>query len=141
MSKRLMMVLCVLFACAGVAAGCGGDDEDAGGGSGGASSEPGTTEGAKVIDVKSMEGAKGEVTYCTGKDTSGDLKEGLERFSEENEAAGLSAKILEFPTSADEQRNQFVQRQRAKSPECDVFEADVVWTCLLYTSPSPRDRS
>ena len=28
---------------------------------------------------------------------------------------GLTAKLLEFPTSADQQRNQFVQRQQAKS--------------------------
>ena len=36
--------------------------------------------------------------------------------------------MLEFSTSADEQRTQFVQRQEAKSGECDVFYADVIWT-------------
>ncbi len=32
------------------------------------------------------------------------------------------------PASADEQRNQFIQRQQARSADCDVFGADVVWT-------------
>ena len=41
-------------------AGCG---DDGGGGSGGGG-EAGSTGDAKVIDVKSMEGAKGTVTYC-----------------------------------------------------------------------------
>ena len=35
---------------------------------------------------------------------------------------------LEFSTSADEQRAQFVQRQEAKSGECDIFSSDVIWT-------------
>jgi multiple sugar transport system substrate-binding protein len=49
-------------------------------------------------------------------------------FNEENKANGLSARLLEFPESADEQRNQFVQRQEAASGECDIFYSDVVWT-------------
>ena len=40
----------------------------------------------------------------------------------------MTAKLVEFPESADEQRNQFVTRQEAKSAECDVFYSDVVWT-------------
>jgi multiple sugar transport system substrate-binding protein len=105
-----------------------GDDDDNGGGGGGGTEETSTTEGAKVIDPASMEGAKGEVTYCTGKDTSGAQKESVKLFNEENKANGLSAKLLEFPESADEQRNQFVQRQEAGSGECDIFYADVIWT-------------
>jgi multiple sugar transport system substrate-binding protein len=103
-----------------------GDDDDGGGGSGGGGG--GSNEGAKVIDPASMEGAKGEVTYCTGKDTSGAQKESVKLFNEEFKDQGLSAKLLEFPESADEQRNQFVQRQEAKSGECDIFYADVIWT-------------
>ena len=104
----------------GVAA-CGSDDSGGGGGGGKAQ-----TKGSKAIDVASMDGAKGNVTYCTGKDTSGDLKEGVAEFNKAN--PGLTAKLLEFPESADEQRNQFIQRQRAKSADCDAFESDVVWT-------------
>jgi multiple sugar transport system substrate-binding protein len=73
-----------------------------------------------------MDSAKGNVTYCTGKDTSGDLVQGVKEFNAAN--PGLTAKLLEFPESADEQRNQFIQRERAKSADCDVFESDVVWT-------------
>jgi len=79
-----------------------GDDDDNGGGGGGGTEETGSTEGAKVIDPASMEAAKGEVTYCTGKDTSGAQKESVKLFNEQNEANGLSAKLLEFPELADE---------------------------------------
>src|SRR5215217_5887505 len=105
-----------------------GDDDDGGGGGGSGTQESGSTEGAKVIDPASMDGAKGQVTYCTGKDTSGAQKESVKLFNKENASNGLSAKLLEFPESADEQRNQFIQRQEAKSGECDIFYSDVVWT-------------
>ena len=110
----------------GLVAGCGDDEEGGGGGDSAGTAETGATEGAKAIDPASMDSAKGEVTACAGKDTSGAQKESLKRFNEEN--PDLQAKLLEFPESADEQRNQFVQRQEAKSGECDVFYADVVWT-------------
>jgi multiple sugar transport system substrate-binding protein len=127
----------LLFACAallgGVVAGCGEDDDGGGGGgtTGGGSAGAqggGETEGAKVIDVASMDGAKGNVTYCTGKDTSGAQKESVRLFNKEFAGQGLKAKLLEFPESADEQRNQFIQRQEAKSGECDIFYSDVIWT-------------
>src|SRR3712207_6596756 len=41
---------------------------------------------------------------------------------------GLKMTLTEFPESADEQRNQFQQRQRAKSADCDIFYSDVIWT-------------
>ena len=67
------------------------------------------------------------MTYCSGKDTSGDLK--TRRSKEFNEAnPGLKVKMLEFPEDAQQQHDQFVQRQKAKSGDCDVFDADVVWT-------------
>jgi multiple sugar transport system substrate-binding protein len=110
----------------GLVGACGDDDGDGGGG--GTGGETGSTEGAKVIDPKSMDGAKGEITYCTGKDTSGAQKESVKLFNEEFGGQGLTAKLLEFPESADEQRNQFVQRQEAKSGECDIFYSDVIWT-------------
>jgi multiple sugar transport system substrate-binding protein len=119
---KVLWVVCLACAMALAVGACGGDDE----GGGGSSSGTGQTKGAKAIDVSSMDGAKGNVTYCTGKDTSGDLKEGVAEFNKAN--PGLTAKLLEFPESADEQRNQFIQRQRAKSADCDAFESDVVWT-------------
>jgi multiple sugar transport system substrate-binding protein len=108
---------------AGVA-GCGGDDGGSGGGGGGG----GGTPDAKAIDVGSMEGAKGEITYCQGKDTTGETKAWGKQFNDKHKADGLSVKIVEFPASADEQRTQFVQRQEAKAGDCDVFRSDVIWT-------------
>jgi multiple sugar transport system substrate-binding protein len=116
-----------VFLGAGVLlAGCGGDDDDGGGGTTAGSEETGATKGAKVIDVKAMDNAKGEVTVCMGKDTGGDVTAAIKAFNAQNN--GVKAKILEFSTSADEQRQQFVQRQEAKSGECDVFSSDVIWT-------------
>jgi multiple sugar transport system substrate-binding protein len=119
---KVLLVVCLACAMALAVAACGSDSSSGGGGGGGSS----TTKGAKAIDVASMDSAKGNVTYCTGKDTSGDLKEGVAEFNKAN--PGLTAKLLEFPESADEQRNQFIQRERAKSADCDAFESDVVWT-------------
>src|SRR5215210_3437043 len=113
----------------GVVAACG--DDSGSGGSGGTSSsgsESGSTEGAKVIDPKSMEGAKGDITFCQGKDSAGDAKASIEGFNKKFASQGITAKLVEFPADAGQQRNQFVQRQEAKSGECDVFSADVVWT-------------
>jgi multiple sugar transport system substrate-binding protein len=121
MKGHKVLVACLACAMAFAVGACGGDDAGGGGGSGGA-----TTKGAKKIDLASMKNAKGNVTYCTGKDTAGDQKEGIAAFNKAN--PGITAKLLEFPEAADEQRNQFIQRQRAKSADCDVFESDVVWT-------------
>jgi multiple sugar transport system substrate-binding protein len=123
-SKRLLYLLCMVFACGVLVAACGEDEGDGGGG--GSSQESGATEGAEVIDVNAMEGASGDVTFCLGKDTSGDKTAAIKRFNEQN--PDFNATMLEFSTSADEQRTQFVQRQEAKSGECDVFYADVIWT-------------
>jgi len=127
---RFNRYVAVLFGSAalmgGTVAACGGDDDSGGGSS--SSSSSGSTSGAKVIDPKSMDGAKGEITYCTGKDTSGEAAAGVKGFNAKYQSQGLTAKMLEFPADAQQQRQQFVQRQEAKSGECDVFSADVVWT-------------
>jgi multiple sugar transport system substrate-binding protein len=121
---RRLVTFALLLAA--LVAGCGGDDDEGGAPAG--SGESGATKGAKAIDVGSMEGAKGDVTYCTGKDTTGETKEWSKQFNNKYESQGLSVKIVEFPASADEQRNQFVQRQEAKAGDCDVFRSDVIWT-------------
>src|SRR5215208_4266841 len=119
-----LLILIPLF----VAAGCGDDDSGtSGGGGGGATATEGQEiKGAKVIDPASMDGAKGEITFCTGKDTTGSKTAGVKEFNAQNPE--ITVKLLEFPESADEQRNQFVTRQEAKSAECDVFYSDVIWT-------------
>jgi multiple sugar transport system substrate-binding protein len=119
----------LLFGCAALMAGVVGCGDDEGGGGGAAStSETGSTQGAKVIDPAAMENAEGSVTYCQGKDTSGNAHYMVDQFNKQFSSQGLTAKLVEFPASADEQRNQFIQRQQAKSGDCDVFSADVIWT-------------
>jgi multiple sugar transport system substrate-binding protein len=125
-SAVLAALVCALFLAA-----CGGDDDGGGGGGGGAASSGGgaeqqQTKGAKVIDPNSMNGAKGSVTYCTGKDTSGATHAWIDAYNKKN--TGVTVKIFEFPASADAQRQQFIQRQQAKSGECDIFSSDVIWT-------------
>jgi multiple sugar transport system substrate-binding protein len=124
-SRRLVL----LMVCFGVLGGgvllaaCGSSDNGGGSSGGGAT---GQTKGAKVIDVNALKTAKGNVTICMGKDTGGDVTAAVKAFNAQNN--GVTAKMLEFSTSADEQRQQFVQRQEAKSGECDVFSSDVIWT-------------
>jgi multiple sugar transport system substrate-binding protein len=113
-----------LLCAAALVAGCGDDESSSGGGA--TAGEEQKITGAKVIDPASMDGAKGNVTFCTGKDTSGSKTAGIKAFNAAN--PGITAKMVEFPESADEQRNQFVQRQEAQSADCDVFYSDVVWT-------------
>ena len=49
-------------------------------------------------------------------------------FNAKFAAQGYKATLTEFPASADQQRTQFIQRQQAKSDDCDVFSSDVIWT-------------
>ena len=125
MLLRRALVALLLIPLLALAA-CGDDGESGGGGTGDGADAGPAIEGAKVIDPASMEGAKGNVTFCTGKDTTGSKTAGVKQFNAQN--PDMNVKMIEFPESADEQRNQFVQRQEAKSDECDVFYSDVIWT-------------
>ena len=122
-------------ACALVVAACGGGDSSSSssGGGGGASSSASsgsTVTGAKVIDPASMDNPpKGTINYCQGKDTTGAAHELIVRTSTRStRARATRPKLTEFPASADQQRAQFIQRQQAKSDDCDVFSSDVIWT-------------
>ena len=123
-----------VFICCVVLAACGSsNDNSSGGGGGGGSSTSGgggvKVEGAKVIDPKSMDNPpKGTVKYCQGKDTTGDGKAKVALFNKKFASQGYKATLTEFPASADQQRAQFIQRQQAKSDDCDVFSSDVIWT-------------
>jgi multiple sugar transport system substrate-binding protein len=120
--------LTALLAALLLLAGCGGDDEGGDTGGGG-SQDTGATEDAKAApSLEESKDASGEVKFCLGKDTSGNQTESVKRFNAQFGDKGLTAKLTEFPESADEQRNQFVQRQQAKAPDCDIFYSDVIWT-------------
>lgn len=69
---------------------------------------------------------KGTVTWCIGKDTTGAFSQVIKLYNQSH--PGVTVKLLELPTSADQQRTQLVQREQAKSPECDVLGMDVIWT-------------
>ena len=126
MVRRMQLAAVAAIATGLLAAACGGGGDD--GASSGGGNAPQAVKNAKAIDLGSMQNATGPITYCTGKDTTGETKEWSKRFNAKYKAQGLSVRILEFPASADEQRQQFVQRQEARDGECDVFRSDVIWT-------------
>ena len=124
-----------VFICCIVLAACGSsnDSSGGGGGGGGGTSTSGgggvKVEGAKVIDPKSLDNPpKGTVKFCQGKDTTGIGHQLVKDFTTKYGAQGWKATLTEFPASADQQRAQFIQRQQAKSDDCDVFSSDVIWT-------------
>jgi multiple sugar transport system substrate-binding protein len=127
-----MFATALVVALALFVAACGSSNNDnatTGGGGGASTQATGATDGVKKAPtLAASQDATGTVTYCLGKDTSGNNTAAVKAFNAKFKAQGLSAKMLEFPTSADEQRNQFVQREQSKSGECDVFLSDVVWT-------------
>src|SRR5919202_3979174 len=107
---RRLGVAAALAAAIGLAA-CGG------GGGGG---------GGKKVSATAGQNAKGNVTWCIGKDTSGAFQQIVKSHNKANPK--VKVKLIELPTAADEQRTQLIQRLRAKSSECDVLGMDVVWT-------------
>jgi multiple sugar transport system substrate-binding protein len=103
-------------------AACGSSDSSGGG------SEK-KISGAKVIDPASLDSPpKGTIHYCTGKDTSGAAHQVVADFNKKYSGDGYKVELTEFPADADQQRAQFIQRQQAKSDDCDVFNSDVIWT-------------
>jgi multiple sugar transport system substrate-binding protein len=69
---------------------------------------------------------KGNVTWCIGKDTTGAFSQVVKLYNTAHPSVHVT--LLELPTSADQQRTQLVQREQAKSSECDILGMDVIWT-------------
>jgi multiple sugar transport system substrate-binding protein len=120
-SRPFLLSCAVAVACALFAASCGGDDDQPA-----PSNEPkqGAAQGT-ALTPDAADGATGTVTLCLPKDVSGAFHATVAALNKESE---VQAKLLELPESADEQRNQLVQRLEARSPECDVMGIDVIWT-------------
>jgi multiple sugar transport system substrate-binding protein len=96
---------------------------------GGGGSSGSKVSSAKVINPSSMNNPpKGTIHYCQGKDTTGIAHQLVKEFNAKYGAQGYKVALTEFPASADQQRQQFIQRQQAKSNDCDVFSSDVIWT-------------
>ena len=132
MASRKRFAAAAVVAITMFVAACGSDNKSSSTGGGGAATSTKATGAAKGTNqaptLAASQDATGSVTYCLGKDTAGNNTAAVKDFNAKFAGAGLTAKLLEFPTSADEQRNQFVQRQESKSGECDVFLSDVIWT-------------
>jgi multiple sugar transport system substrate-binding protein len=122
-----------ILACAAIAAGCG----SSGGGGGGGSTVSGVGQNAKTVSSSQAQNPKGNVTWCIGKDTTGAFSQVVKLYNQQNPQA--HAKLLELPTSADQQRAQLVQREQAKSPECDILGMDVIWTAEFTAQGWLRD--
>jgi multiple sugar transport system substrate-binding protein len=90
--------------------------------------EAGSTRGAPVAPtLAASRGARGTVGFCTGKDFSGAYATAIERFNARYRGQALRARLIELPISTDEQRRQAILRLQARSPECDVYQADPTW--------------
>src|SRR5215211_8433562 len=124
---RSLRFLLVLLATALLVAGCGSDKESK------------KTSKAKKAPTADTKGAKGNVNWCIGKDTSGAYQASIDLFKKEN--PNVKVKLVELPESADEQRTQLVQRLRAKSAECDVLGMDVIWTAEFAAQSWVQDVS
>jgi multiple sugar transport system substrate-binding protein len=112
MMKTPRMLAALAASALFAVAGCGGGGDDSGG----------TPKAEKATQAK----ASGDVTWCIGKDTTGSFSTVVDNFNKANPKA--HAKLIELPTSADDQRRLQVQRLRAKSSECDLLGMDVIWT-------------
>lgn len=97
---------------------CGGSS------GGGAASTSGG--GGKTLSESDAQSPKGKITWCIGKDTTGAFAQVVKMFN--SQKSGATVKLIELPTSADDQRAQQIQRLRAKSSECDVLGIDTIWT-------------
>jgi multiple sugar transport system substrate-binding protein len=120
---RLVAGAALVAACALLLAACGGGDDSSTSQATSAGEKAGASKNA--LEPAAAENAKGSVTMCVPKDVSGAFHATVKSL---NAQGGVQAKLLELPESADEQRNQLVQRSEAKSPECDVMGIDVIWT-------------
>jgi multiple sugar transport system substrate-binding protein len=132
---RTVAVAALAAACALLLAACGGDG-DSGSTSTGGATKPAASK--NTVDPSAAENATGTVTMCVPKDVSGAFHATVKAL---NAKGGVQAKLLELPESADEQRNQLVQRLEAKSPECDVMGIDVIWTAEFANQGWLKDLS
>jgi multiple sugar transport system substrate-binding protein len=120
---RIVGGAAVAGACALLLAACGGDGEGSGATTAGTDQKASSSK--NVVEPAAAQNAKGTVTMCVPKDVSGAFHATVKEL---NAKGGVQAKLLELPESADEQRNQLVQRLDARSAECDVMGIDVIWT-------------
>ncbi|GAA4428696.1 ABC transporter substrate-binding protein [Georgenia halophila] len=130
-AAALAVATLALTGCAGGTSAPEGQE----GTSGGQEDDGSGALGPEALD----EAGEAEITWCAQKDSSGQFTAVLEAFNSDPANEGVTLSLLEFPASTDEWRNQFIQRQQAESPECDIFGSDVVWTAELAQRGFIRD--
>jgi multiple sugar transport system substrate-binding protein len=121
---RLASAGAILACVAFTAAGCGSSSKTSSGAS--SSSGASTPNNAASVTPAMASNPSGNVTWCIGKDTTGAFSQVVSLYNQSHPS--VHVKLLELPTSADQQRTQLVQREQAKSSECDVLGMDVIWT-------------
>jgi multiple sugar transport system substrate-binding protein len=127
----------VAASCIAVLAGCGGGDDNGGGAKATAAPSKSSASSKNVLTPAAASGAKGNVTLCLPKDVSGAFHKTIDAYNKSQTA--VKATLFELSESADEQRNQLVQRLGAKSPECDVMGIDVIWTAEFASQKWVKD--
>ncbi|HET8672076.1 MAG TPA: ABC transporter substrate-binding protein [Thermoleophilaceae bacterium] len=135
MNKKLASAGAILACVALTAVGCGSSGSKSGGGT----TVAGVGNNAKVVTPQMAQNPKGNVTWCIGKDTTGAFSQVVKLYNQANPQ--VHVKLLELPTSADQQHSQLVQREQAKSSECDVLGMDVIWTAEFAAQGWLRDVS
>jgi ABC-type glycerol-3-phosphate transport system substrate-binding protein len=144
MPRIVAAIACVLL-LTGV--GCVGGDRSAGDRT--ALDAAGSTRGAPVApSLAASRSATGIVEFCTGDDFSGAYERAIARFNARYRDQHLTARLVEFPSATDEQRRQAILRLDARSPDCDVYQADPTWIAefarqrwLMDISGYVRDRA
>ncbi|HEV8557266.1 MAG TPA: ABC transporter substrate-binding protein [Actinophytocola sp.] len=101
-----------VLAAAVLLAACGNSNSGSSSGGGGGSSSELT--------------GTGEITFATGKDTSGNMQKLVDKWNSDH--ADQKVRIVELPESADGQRQQMVQNAQVKSDAYTILNLDVVWT-------------
>jgi multiple sugar transport system substrate-binding protein len=103
----------VVLGAAALLAACGNSN------SGGSSGSSGGGSSA------ALEG-RGEITFATGKDTSGNMQKLVDQWNTQH--ADQKVRIVELPESADGQLQQMAQNAQVKSDAYTILNLDVVWT-------------
>ena len=132
MNTKLVSAGALLACVAAIATGCGSSKS-----SGSSTSASSASSSGNTVTPAMANSPKGTVTWCIGKDTTGAFAQVIKLYEQAH--PGVTVKLLQLPTSADQQRTQIVQREQAKSSECDILGMDVTWTAEFAAQGWIRD--